>query len=178
MLYRWFLLVGPLLAGFGCAHRTQKGDAAYVEPYGPQLGLCVSALTFPKVPLGRIGTTTITVRELDGVAYPEDLRIRIPRRESRADLKNQPWRSTKFTVSILHPKTAEIIYSQHYDLAGYPAGKPWTVQGEIFLLFGRLLDDYRHESAAWPKLSAYDIRVDVTSPSRRLGDTLEIGYAV
>jgi hypothetical protein len=176
--YSAFILAG--LVG-GCAHQQKFGDAVYREPYGPQLGLTTSSLSFPSVRLDEAAETTIRVRGLSVTTYPEFLKILISPSENLEGMVDQPWRSCRFSVTLRSAADGKIIHQQGYDLRDYvPKGSRnyrSAMDEYVSLSLGAI--DAKGRWVRDSEISAldYDIVVNVENPSMRKGDRLEIGSA-
>lgn len=171
-------LIAILALLAGCAHTHRYGDATYREPYGPQPGLVVPALSFPPASLATAASTTIRVRELPGKSYPRSLRIPIAPAENLEGRTNQPWRTCKFTVTLVDARTRKTIYHRAYDLSAYiPKGSTrYRSHSDkyIYLPLGSYDLNGHHTSEAWAAASDYDIIVKVQSPSRARDNILQI----
>lgn len=162
----------------GCAHTRKFGDAVYREPYGPQLGLTTSCLTFPPVSLGTVGETTVRVRSLARSTYPEDLRIPVPPSENLEGRVDQPWRSCQFSVTLRCADDGRLIHQEKYDLHDYvTAGSrryKSAMDGFVYLQLGKRGADGVLVRDSKISVVDYDIVVKVDVPSRRKGDKLKI----
>jgi len=162
----------------GCAHTKKFGDATYREPYGPQLGIVTSALSFQTVSLASKGETKIRVRGLTSSAYPRGVRIPIPASENLEGRVDQPWRSCRFSVAITNATNNTVIYKQQFNLKDYVTSGSALYQSSsdkyINLRLAEYGEDGRHSSYSWTPTLDYNIIMKVHSPSNRKGDTLHI----
>lgn len=172
------LLLGLLVAGCASVRPQNKGDVLFYEsdgrPPSSIFGLAMAAhsLEFPKVPIGKAGSTVIKVRNLPVAILPGEAGLTVGRWELDRPAGKQPWRSAVFLVRISEP-SGKIVHERTIrlrDWAGQSHSDHWLAPPRIYIPIAPWnLVDHPPESA-----KNYDLTVTVLTPSRRKSDRLSI----
>jgi hypothetical protein len=175
-----------LVAAVGCSTGVPKGDARFFEA-GSKVSISsfflasnADVLNFPAVDLDSKRQVVLKVRDLSEPFFPSYAAIDVPDGEDRGWETNQRWRSIvlKFTFrssdgAILH--TAVLSMAKDWE-GGSESGSSSSRRGAYFRIspwshfaFGAL--------NPLPKVTDYDLVIDVLEPAQRKSDRLFIRAA-
>ena len=174
----FLLLFGFLLAGCSSVRPQKKGDVLFYESDGkPPLqifGLAMAAhsLEFPKVPIGKKGTTVIRVRNLPVPILPGDACLAVAMWGLGRPSNKQPWRSAEFLVR-LSDQSGRVIGKRMVklkDWEGVSHSDHWFAPPRIYIPIVPSELEWKPP----PGAKNYDLTITVVVPSRRKSDRLSI----
>lgn len=172
------LLLAFFSAGCASVRPEKKGDVLLYESDGTPptsifgLAMAAHSLEFPKVPIGKEGSTVIRVRNLPVAVIPGEAGLTVGRWELDRPAGKQPWRSAVFQLRISE-SSGKIIHERTIrlrDWEGQSHSDHWFAPPRIFIPI------VPWELVNHPPASAknYDLTVTVSTPSCRKSDWLSI----
>jgi len=172
------LFLGFLAAGCTSVRPEKKGDVLFYESDGTPptsifgLAMAAHSLEFPKVSIGKEGSTVIRVRNLPVAVIPGEAGLTVGRWELDRPAGKQPWRSAVFQVRISE-SSGKIVHERTIrlrDWEGQSHSDHWFAPPRIFIpIVPWELVNHPPESA-----KNYDLTVSVLAASQRKADQLSI----
>jgi hypothetical protein len=163
----------PILVSFvsliaGCTSRSHHGDAVFLDhPNFPMVAL--DEIELPPFSLGQAGTYRWYVRDLPTCAYPDAIVLRATDEEMR--LGRAPWQQAEVKVTITDCD-GKVLFAKDVPLGGWHGGGH-TYSGHDWEVVISMVES-RLTSTIEPRLTSYDVSVEVLVPSARTADSAHL----